>query len=82
MSSDAGLRRTVTGIGRRLAPALALLVLAACGKDSKPPSSPGADPAPDFALADVNPNSATHARTVGPRQHLGRVSAWYFGHAT
>lgn len=39
-------------------------------------------PKPDFALADVNPNSATFGKTVSPHDYLGRVSAWYFGHAT
>ena len=38
--------------------------------------------APDFSLPDVNPNSKTHDQPVSPRQHLGRISAWYFGHAT
>jgi hypothetical protein len=38
--------------------------------------------APDFSLKDVNPNSATHDSTISPRDYLGKVSAWYFGHAT
>ena len=37
---------------------------------------------PDFALVDVNPNSATYNETVSPRDFLGKTSAWYFGHAT
>jgi hypothetical protein len=37
---------------------------------------------PDFALPDVNPSSATFATDVSPRDRLGRVSAWYFAHAT
>jgi hypothetical protein len=36
----------------------------------------------DFALVDVNPNSATHLASVSPRDYVGRISAWYFGHAT
>ena len=36
---------------------------------------------PDFALADVNPNSATHDQDVSPRACIGRISAWYFGSA-
>ncbi|MGQ0614165.1 MAG: hypothetical protein ACT4PV_10555 [Planctomycetaceae bacterium] len=36
----------------------------------------------DFLLDDVNPNSATFARMVSPRDQLGKVSAWYFAHAT
>jgi hypothetical protein len=44
----------------------------------------GSEPtiAPDFAIADVNPNSATSGQLVSPRDHLGSVSAWYFGHST
>ena len=37
---------------------------------------------PDFAILDVNPNSTTSGQLVSPRDHLGRVSAWYFGHST
>ena len=36
----------------------------------------------DFSLIDVNPNSATYNQAVSPRDFLGGVSAWYFGHAT
>jgi hypothetical protein len=38
--------------------------------------------APDFSLEDVNPNSSLYQTTVSPSDYLGRVSAWYFGHAT
>ena len=38
--------------------------------------------APPFALFDVNPNSATRDQIVSTRAQLGKVSAWYFGHAT
>jgi hypothetical protein len=37
---------------------------------------------PDFSLVDANANSATSGRAVSPRQHLGHISAWYFGHST
>ena len=37
---------------------------------------------PDFQLVDVNPNSSTYNQAVSPRDYLGQVSAWYFGHAT
>lgn len=40
------------------------------------------NPAPDFELEDVNPQSVSWGQTVSPRQHLDRVTAWYFGHAT
>lgn len=58
-----------------------------CG-DDKGPAAPGvtADTTgvlePDFSLTDANPNSATSGQMVSPRQYLGRVSAWYFGHST
>lgn len=39
-------------------------------------------PKPDFGLMDVNPNSATSGQTISPRDYVGQVSAWYFGHAT
>jgi hypothetical protein len=42
----------------------------------------GATPVPDFLLADVNPNSATHGEQISPRRYVGGVSAWYFGKAT
>ncbi len=36
----------------------------------------------DFALVDENPTSATHQTAVSPRDYLGQVTGWYFGHAT
>ncbi len=39
-------------------------------------------PMPDFTLPDVNPNSATYGTSISPRDHLGEVTAWYFGHST
>jgi len=62
---------------------LGLLLLAGCGGGG----DGGGTPPPtgvfaDLRLPDVNPASATHGASVSPRDHLGRVSAWYFGHAT
>ncbi len=37
---------------------------------------------PDFSLVDVNATSDLHNQSVSPRDYLGGVSAWYFGHAT
>ena len=37
---------------------------------------------PDFALTDVNPNSSRYQEIVSPRDYLGGISAWYFGHST
>jgi hypothetical protein len=36
----------------------------------------------DFRLPDVNTHSATHGTRVSPRDHLGRVTGWYFATAT
>lgn len=36
----------------------------------------------DFSLTDVNATSATFDTPVSPRDYLGKVSGWYFGHAT
>ena len=64
-----------------LAAALAVTVLlAGCGDDN----GPGVvdDRVTDFSLTDVNPNSETHDTSLSPRDYLGKVSAWYFGHST
>jgi len=39
-------------------------------------------PMPNFSLIDQNQTSPTWGQPVSPRDHLARVSAWYFGHAT
>ena len=36
----------------------------------------------DFSLLDTNVNSATYNRPVSPRDYLGQLSVWYFGHAS
>ena len=65
--------------------AAALAVLVGGCKDDPPGDPGGGTPGtqvPDFALADVNPTSATYQQAVSPRDYLQKVSAWYFGHAT
>ena len=58
-----------------------LVLLVACGGGgSDGPADPVA--VADFLLPDVNPTSDTFDQDVSPRDHLGRVSAWYFGSAT
>ncbi|MBI4566194.1 MAG: hypothetical protein HY716_16030 [Planctomycetes bacterium] len=57
----------------------AAILLPSCGRDSEDASLP---PVPDFALLDVNPNSARFDEAVSPRDYMGLVPAWYFGHAT
>ena len=37
---------------------------------------------PDFSLTDVNANSPRNQQAVSPRDYLGKISAWYFGHST
>ncbi len=37
---------------------------------------------PDFSLIDVNTTSPTYMQAVSPRQFMGQVSGWYFGHST
>ena len=61
------------------------LLLAACGGSSSTLPSGNVDVglvAPDFLLEDVNAASPTTAEDVSPRDYLGKVSAYYFGHAT
>ena len=36
---------------------------------------------PDFALVDVNASSQSSGRTLSPRDFLGKLSAYYFGHS-
>lgn len=76
---------------RFLACALAGLILPACGSsDSGSGSQAGPAPvqagpppvlAEDFRLVDRNPDSPTHRRKVSPRDALGMVPGFYFGHA-
>jgi hypothetical protein len=74
---------------RRLALGFALAVTillagAGCGDKTTAPQDylPSGDAVPDFHLTDLNPNSTTHGRAVSPRDEVGKVSAWYFGHST
>jgi hypothetical protein len=40
------------------------------------------DVVPEFALLDLNPSSLTFEQPVSPRDHLEKVSGWYFTYAT
>jgi hypothetical protein len=54
-----------------------------CNGNSSSPTGPRKGTvAPDFSIRDVNPNSPRYDQLVSPRDYEGRVSAWYFGHAT
>ena len=59
-------------------------ILPACGAPGPGhPSSPNPPTLmPDFSLQNVNPNAVPTGNLVSPRDYLGKVSAWYFGHAT
>jgi hypothetical protein len=63
---------------------LTSLLVAGCKDDpvTIAPPTAAADALPDFSDLDVNPTSATSGSLVSPRDYLGQVSAWYFGHAT
>jgi hypothetical protein len=68
-----------------LAPALSALV--GCGSDhhstpTNPDNPPSQQTVPDFSVPDVNETSARFGENVSPRDYLGMISAWYFGHAT
>ena len=39
------------------------------------------EPAPDFALLDMNPTSPSTGEPVSPRDYLQKVSGWYYTHA-
>ena len=52
------------------------------GSGSAEKPQPSNDALPDFSLTDVNANSARFREAVSPRDYLGQISAWYFGHST
>ncbi|MBZ5715151.1 hypothetical protein [Nannocystis pusilla] len=59
------------------------LALAGCAEGSGTTGIVGSgEPAPDWKLVDVNPDSATHEQARGPSDYAGSVSGWYFAHAT
>lgn len=65
-------------------PILLLLAGLACNDDKKTTEPPDDLPAvaSDFALPDVNPNSATNGTSISPRDYLGAISCWYFTEST
>ena len=46
------------------------------------PPEPGDEALPDFSVADVNADSARYREAISPRDYLGQISGWYFGHST
>ena len=88
MEQNAGLRdgfRRRAGRHAVLAVFLAFIMTCGCGgKDATKPGPtplPSTEAVPDFHLKDMNPNSVRYHSLVSPRDYLGTVSAWYFGHA-
>ena len=53
-----------------------------CGGSGGPTQTNTGVVAPDFTLTDMNPASPTGGNPVSVRDLIGKVSAWYFGHAT
>jgi hypothetical protein len=63
--------------------ALAAVLLTACSwNDGTVGPTIGDAAVVDFGLLDVNPTSPRADQIVSPRDYLGSVSAWYFGHST
>jgi hypothetical protein len=52
------------------------------GTDDSADTGPKPWLVPDFALVDLNPSSPTYGATISPRDYEGRVTGWYFIHAT
>jgi hypothetical protein len=61
---------------------LSLVVVSAIACSSAEEAPAPTDVFPDFSLVDQNPNSASFEQEISPRDHLGKVSGWYFIHAT
>src|SRR5262245_19800550 len=78
-----GVKTSTWRRGPAIVVGLVVLLAVGCGGHHDDPLRPALQGvAPDIALTDVNPNSATHNQAVSPRQYLGKVSGWHFGHAT
>ncbi len=54
----------------------------ACKDDSPTANHNGPVMAANFSLEDVNDSSETFGAVISPRDYLGSISAWYFGHST
>ena len=83
MNTDKGILRKLIGFGITLITIGCIACLGGCSDDDPAtPAGPGPGQVPDFSLKDVNSTSPTFDEAVSPRDHLEKVSAWYFGHAT
>ncbi len=56
--------------------------VSACKNDTPTASSDEPVMAANFSLEDVNDSSMTFGEAISPRDYLGSISAWYFGHST
>lgn len=54
----------------------------ACKDDSPTANYDGPIMAANFSLEDLNDSSMTFQEAISPRDYLGSISAWYFGHST
>jgi hypothetical protein len=52
------------------------------GKSILEPNTLPENAAPDFSILDINPDSPRYDEMVSPRDYVGQISAYYFGHAT
>lgn len=59
---------------------IVITLIGVMGCSSVAPLADG--PVTDFALLDVNPSSPSFGEAVSPRDVMGQVSLWFFGHAT
>jgi hypothetical protein len=75
--------RSTTRLTAAAAAAAALVLLLGCDfKTNEHGLVAAPDALADFALLDVNETSPSAGVHVSPRDYLGQVSAWYFGHST
>ena len=85
MNEHVVLRRWITvALGLMLATGCNINMQMQSPDDSNTSDTPqvAADALDDFALPDVNPMSTSFQDSVSPRDYLGDVTAWYFGHST
>ena len=60
----------------------ASFVVTAAAEDDDDVTEASEEAPEEFTLLDVNTSSPTYGTAVNPRDYLGQVSAYYFGHAT
>ena len=63
---------------KRLWLILSVLLLTVSACEDKKVELEGSD-FPPFLVEDLNPNSSTYGKEVGPSFYFGKVAAYYFG---